>query len=84
LSFAYALFAVRLQTDMEDWMAEFLFRLETAEGVAANPPTFESIVANWKVGDSIYLGRRTLRVVGDQARRVRPAPGVDRRGGVTL
>jgi len=45
-------------------MAGFLFRLETAEGAAANPPTFESIVANWKVGDSIYLGRRTLRVVG--------------------
>jgi hypothetical protein len=45
-------------------MAGFLFRLETAEGVPANPSTLESIVPNWKAGDSIYLGHRTLRVVG--------------------
>jgi hypothetical protein len=45
-------------------MAGFLFRLETADGVAANPPRLESAVPNWKPGDSIYLGSRTLRVVG--------------------
>jgi hypothetical protein len=45
-------------------MAGFLFRLETPEGVTAEPPKLESIVHNWKPGDSIYLGRRTLRVVG--------------------
>jgi hypothetical protein len=45
-------------------MAGFLFRLETAEGAAANPPRLESIVPNWKPGDCIYLGHRTLRVVG--------------------
>ena len=45
-------------------MAGFLFRLETVDGVAAHPSTLESAVPNWKAGDSIYLGRRTLRVVG--------------------
>jgi hypothetical protein len=45
-------------------MAGFLFRLETTEGVPADPSTLESIVHNWKPGDSIYLGRRELRVVG--------------------
>jgi hypothetical protein len=45
-------------------MTGFLFRLETSEGVPADPSTLESIVPNWKHGDSIYLGRRTLRVVG--------------------
>lgn len=41
----------------------FLFRLETAEGVPAEPPTLRSAVPNWQAGDTIPLGRRTLRVV---------------------
>ena len=45
-------------------MAGFLFRLETVDGVAANPATLEAAVPNWGPGDSIYLGRRTLGVVG--------------------
>jgi hypothetical protein len=45
-------------------MAGFLFRLETAEGVPANPPTLSAAVPNWSEGDTIHLGRRTLRVVG--------------------
>jgi hypothetical protein len=46
-------------------MAGFLFRLETPEGVPAEPPTLESAVPNWKAGDRIPLGRgRSLRVVG--------------------
>jgi hypothetical protein len=45
-------------------MAGFLFRLETVDGVAADPPTLEAAVPNWKAGDSIYFGHRTLRVVG--------------------
>jgi hypothetical protein len=45
-------------------MAGFLFRLETVDGVAADPPTLEAAVPNWESGDSIYLGSRTLRVVG--------------------
>jgi hypothetical protein len=47
-----------------DWMAGFLFRLKTAEGEPANPPTLSAAVPNWGVGDTIHLGRRTLRVVG--------------------
>jgi hypothetical protein len=31
--------------------------------VAADPRTLETIVPNWKAGDSIHLGHRTLRVV---------------------
>jgi hypothetical protein len=44
-------------------MAGFLFRLETPEGAPADPPTIASAVPNWKAGDTIPLGRRTLRVV---------------------
>ena len=43
-------------------MAGFLFRLETPEGVPAEPPTLGSTVPNWKPGDTIPLGGRTLRV----------------------
>jgi hypothetical protein len=45
-------------------MAGFLFRLETVEGDPASPPTLEAAVPNWGVGDRIYLGARTLQVVG--------------------
>jgi hypothetical protein len=45
-------------------MAGFLFRLETVTGEPANPPTLSAALPNWGVGDMIYLGRRTLRVVG--------------------
>jgi hypothetical protein len=45
-------------------MAGFLFRLETREGAPADPPTLASAVPNWKAGDTIPLGRTTLRVVG--------------------
>jgi hypothetical protein len=42
----------------------FLFRLETAGGPPAEPPTLTSAVPNWRPGDTIPLGTRTLRVVG--------------------
>jgi len=45
-------------------MAGFLFKLETLDGVPAEPPTLTSAVPNWKAGDTIPLGRRTLRVLG--------------------
>ena len=45
-------------------MAGFLFRLETADGAPAEPPTLTSAVPNWRPGDTIPLGPRTLRVVG--------------------
>jgi hypothetical protein len=41
----------------------FLFKLETAEGVPAEPPTLSSAVPNWSPGDEIPLGGRSLRVV---------------------
>jgi hypothetical protein len=42
----------------------FLFRLETRDGAAADPPRIESAVPNWSSGDTIPLGAgRTLRVV---------------------
>jgi hypothetical protein len=44
-------------------MAGFLFRLETVDGAAVDPPTLEAAVPNWKAGDTIPLGRTTLRVV---------------------
>jgi hypothetical protein len=42
----------------------FLFRLETTEGVPTEPSTLSTAVPNWRAGDSIALGRRTLKVVG--------------------
>jgi hypothetical protein len=45
-------------------MAGFFFRLETADGSPAEPPTLHSAVPNWRAGDSIPFGYKTLRVVG--------------------
>ena len=43
----------------------FTFKLEQADGTPAEPPTMKSTVTNWRVGETIPLGReRTLRVVG--------------------
>jgi hypothetical protein len=44
-------------------MAAFVFRLETTDGAPADPPKFESAVPNWRSGDTIPLGAKTLRVV---------------------
>jgi hypothetical protein len=55
-------------------MAAFLFRLETPEGVSAEPPTFASVVPKWKAGDTITLGRTMLRVSGSET-----APQTNRR-----
>jgi hypothetical protein len=44
-------------------MAAFVFRLETADGAQADPPKIESAVPNWRAGDTIPLGARTLRVL---------------------
>ena len=42
----------------------FVFKLEQADGTPADPPTFKTAVPNWRVGDTIPLGRgRTLRVI---------------------
>jgi len=41
----------------------FLFKLETVEGMPADPPTHTTAVPNWRAGDTIPLGHRTLRVV---------------------
>jgi hypothetical protein len=34
------------------------------DGTPAEPSTLSAAVPNWRPGDAIYLGRRTLRVVG--------------------
>ena len=41
----------------------FVFKLELADGTPAEPPTFKTAVPNWRVGDTIPLGGRTLRLV---------------------
>ena len=41
----------------------FMFRLEQEDGSPADPPTFKTALPNWTAGDTIPLGRRTLRVV---------------------
>jgi hypothetical protein len=37
-------------------------RLETADGEPADPRTFLTVAPLWRPGDTIPLGRRTLRV----------------------
>jgi hypothetical protein len=41
----------------------FMFRLEQEDGSPADPPTLKSAVPDWRPGDTIPLGRRSLRVV---------------------
>jgi hypothetical protein len=54
-------------------MGAFSFRLERRDGSPADPPTFQSTIPSWQVGDRIFLGQgRTLRVV-----EVRPGAGPD-------
>jgi hypothetical protein len=45
-------------------LAGFLFRLETEDGAPAEPPTLSSAVPDWRIGHTIHLGKRTLRVIG--------------------
>ena len=45
-------------------MGGFLFRLETEDGTPAEPQQLSSAVSNWGAGDTIHLGKRTLRVIG--------------------
>jgi len=45
-------------------LAGFLFRLETEDGVPAEPWQLTSVVPYWGAGDTIHLGKRTLRVIG--------------------
>jgi hypothetical protein len=51
------------QTEGEDRMAGFTYRLELEDGTPADPPTFETAVPTWRSGDEIPLGLRILRVV---------------------
>ena len=41
----------------------FLFKLETEDGAPAEPAELHAVVPNWRAGDTIHLGSRTLRVV---------------------
>jgi hypothetical protein len=44
-------------------MAGFLFKLETVEGMPAEPSWLSCAAPNWSPGQTIHLGHRTLRVV---------------------
>jgi hypothetical protein len=41
----------------------FTFKLQTRDGAPADPPTLLTVAPLWRPGDTIPLGRRTLRVV---------------------
>lgn len=41
----------------------FTFKLEHADGKPADPPTLHTAVPNWRAGDTVPLGSKTLRVV---------------------
>jgi hypothetical protein len=44
-------------------MGAFLYRLEQKDGTPADPPTLKTAVPDWRPGDTIPLGGRTLRVL---------------------
>jgi hypothetical protein len=44
-------------------MAGFHFKLETADGAPADPPTFQSAIPGWAAGDAITLGAGRRLVV---------------------
>ena len=39
-------------------------RLETEDGKRVDPPTLNAAVPNWREGETIPLGKRTLRMIG--------------------
>jgi hypothetical protein len=41
----------------------FTFRLETADGAAADPAALKTVAWSWRAGDTIPLGYKTLRVI---------------------
>ena len=41
----------------------FLFKLTHADGTPADPPTVRVAVPNWRAGDTITVGHRSLRVI---------------------
>jgi hypothetical protein len=61
----YARPAVRSQptTEGRSRMAGFLFKLETVDGAPAELSSLSSAVPTWGPGETIHVGRRTLRVV---------------------
>lgn len=44
-------------------MPAFLFKLEIQDGAPADPAELHAAVPNWRAGNLICLGKRTLRVV---------------------
>jgi hypothetical protein len=52
----------------------FAYRLEHEDGTPADPPTLKTAVPDWHAGDTIPLGRRTLRVVAIRDDGVDQAP----------
>ena len=44
-------------------MGVFLYKLEHEDGTPAEPPTLKTAVPDWRPGDTVPLGGRTLRVV---------------------
>ena len=39
------------------------FKLVTVDGTPADPPSFQTVAPLWRPGDTIPLGRKTLRVI---------------------
>jgi hypothetical protein len=42
----------------------FTYKLELEDGTPVDPPILDTAVPNWRAGDTIPLGKRSLLVVG--------------------
>jgi hypothetical protein len=52
------------QSDTEDRMAGFTFKLEHEDGTPADPPVLYTAVPNWNVGDAIPVSAgNSIRVI---------------------
>lgn len=60
------------------------FELRWADGTPADPPTVTTAAPLWRPGDTIRLGRRSLRVVEVVERDGGGRPGAGRRGHVRM
>jgi hypothetical protein len=59
------------------------FKLVTVDGAPADSPSLTTVAPKWEPGDTIPLGRRTLRVIGVRYDDDEPA-GPDRQGHVQM
>jgi hypothetical protein len=58
-------------------MGAFAYNLELEDGTPSDLPTFKTAVPNWRIGDTIPLGSRSLLVIDVRDGDEPPVPVVE-------